>query len=309
MAKQTITRVDYGESAQANSSGASIALSCTGSFRLVVAVVHFYSGYWQTYPSVTSITFDGTGNDLTLAHSHSFSHSGDNIYGWHGIYYMVAPNTGTANDLDVTISGDGGHVIHAATYTGVIQSSPLRQYGNSSITWPGDYKYYTQGNTSGDMIMTCGSTWQGSSVNCTGAYDTGVYGSVRGASGDITGTGSNQIGVNTSSNHWGGSLGAVFIQADAGIPMDELTLAGSVPDLTPVGGAISTPMDELTLAGSVPAATLAPGAVSPDMDELTLASSIPALEPVIVPLVHKRNFIRPRSRSLLNTPISKTTTE
>lgn len=70
----------------------------------------------------------------------------------------------------------------------------------------------------------------------------------------------------------------VFISG-ADIPLDALTLASSLQDLTVGKGAVAVVLDSLTLASSIPDITViaASGAVTVNLDALTLASSIPSI--------------------------------
>lgn len=91
------------------------------------------------------------------------------------------------------------------------------------------------------------------------------------------------------------------------IVLDALTMASSIPDGVLLPGAVTPDMDTLTLASAPQNSVLVPGTTIHTMDELTLASTTPNIDPFAMPNVFERNFIRPRSRGLINVPISETT--
>ena len=89
--------------------------------------------------------------------------------------------------------------------------------------------------------------------------------------------------------------------------LSTLTMASSVLSSTLLPGAVTPDMDTLTLASAPQNINLAPGAIASIMDALTMASTASNIDPFAMPNVFERNFVRPRSRGFINTPISETT--
>lgn len=117
--KKAYAAITYDTSAKQNYPGTAVS-SFTFPFTIGSGAnrILFVQVYWQSDRTITAISYNGTsmtavGELLTLA-------AGEQ----HGLYYVVAPTSGT-NNISVTFSGTTAYHSIASSYAGVAQTSPI----------------------------------------------------------------------------------------------------------------------------------------------------------------------------------------